>query len=254
MTDDKDPLNAKSLDLPPSRELDEAAALLAYAAVERNPPAELKDRLMAGLRPVPTWYQGKRWLRPAAAAALASVLLFVMWTRTPRSGPILIASQGAVTVDGRAAAAGARVSWGSVIEVSSDGEAVVRVDDRAGFSLSRGGRAALSRDGAALSVRLFSGWLLSAVKTGTAYAVVTEHSRVSALGTDFIVKVRDARAYVCICHGHLGLGGDFPEPEIASQAHGSLTEPLYKPGSEGAMEGHSDDAIARLRDLVGLQH
>ena len=156
-------------------------------------------------------------------------------------------------IDGRAASAGSRVNGGSVLTVSPDGEAVVRVGDSAGFSLSRGGRAVLAREGGVIEARLSSGWLLSAVKTGTAYSVATSHSRISALGTDFIVKVRDGKAYVCICHGRIGLAGNFPKTELASKAHASLSEPLYEPGDEGGMEGHADDDIARLRMLTGLK-
>lgn len=253
MMDDNDPLKAESLDLPSSRELEEAAALLAYAADERTPPPQLKERLMASFHPAAASFIGRRSAFPIAAAALASVLIAVFWARAPRSDATLASAQGVVTVDGRAVSAGSRVGWGSVVAVSPDGEAVVRIGDSAGFSLSRGGSAVLAREDGALVVRLTTGWLLSAVKTGTAYAVVTDHSRISALGTDFVVKVRDGRAYVCICHGRIGLAGDFPEPELASRAHGSSSEPKYEPGGEGGMEGHSDDDIVRLRAAIGLK-
>jgi hypothetical protein len=239
--DDKDPLDADSQDL------GEAAAFLAYAAPERRPPAYIKDRLMASLRPAHAPFFSKRRVFPVVVATTSAVLLAVIWLRAPDHDARVVAVGGGVTVDGRAVAAGDPVSWGSVIEVPLDGEAVVRLGDRAVFKLSRGGRATLARSGDALSVRLSAGWLLSAVKTGTPYAVLTEHSRISALGTDFIVKVRGGRAYACICHGRIGLEGDFPVPEIASQGHRALSEPLYEPGMEGGLEGHDDEEIARLR-------
>ena len=141
----------------------------------------------------------------------------------------------------------------SVIAVSADGEAVVRFARRAGFSLTRGGRASLIRDeSGAVVVKLSDGWLLSAVKTGAAYSVTTAHSRISALGTDFIVKARDERAYVCICHGRIGLEGDFPVTTLASEHHGAAAEPLYRSGLEAGVEGHADEDIDRLRSLTGL--
>lgn len=252
--EDKNPLDAESLDLPPSRELDEAAALLAYAAAERKPPAHLKDRLMASIHPAAPPFPLKRWAWPAVAAMAAAALLVVFRQRAPVVEASLVAARGEVLIDGRAASAGARVGWDSVIEVRGEGEAVVRVDGRAGFRLSQGGRAALLRgENGALLVRLSEGWLLNAVKTGTPYAVVSEHSRVSALGTDFIVKVRDGRAYACICHGRIALEGDFPRKEMASAGHAASMEPLYEPGPEGPLDGHSDEDIARLRALVGLE-
>lgn len=252
MMEDKDPLDAESLDLPPSRELEEVVALLAYDAVERKPPVHLKERLMASIRPAASPFTFKRWAWPTVAAMAAAALVVVFAFRGSRDGATLEDVRGLVTVDGRPAAGGARVAWGSVVAVSEDGEAVIRVGRRAGLGLSRGGRARLTREGSALSVHLESGWLLSAVRTGAPYAVVTPHSRVTALGTDFIVKVHDGRAYVCICHGRIGLKGDFPRDEIASESHGAVSEPLFERGPEGPMEGHSDEDIARLRELTSL--
>lgn len=253
MIDDKDPLKTESLHLPRSREFDEAASLLAYAAAERKPPPHLKERLMASLHPAAAPFINIRWAFPTAAVALTAVLFAVFFARAPRSAATLTSVQGVVMIDGRAASAGSSIAWGSALSVSPDGEAVVRVEGSAGFSLSRGGRAALAREGGVIEVRLSEGWLLSAVKTGTAYTVAAGDSRISALGTDFLVKVRDGKAYVCICHGRIGLAGNFPKTELASKGHASSSEPLYEPGDEGGMEGHADDDIARLRALTGLK-
>ncbi len=231
----------------------EIAALLAHAAPERRPPAALKGRIMASLRgDVRPPLVSRRWALPAFAAATAVVLLAVYMIPRGSESITVVSTAGAVSVGGRPASAGAGVSGGQEISVAADGEAVVRIGGAGGFRLSRGGRARVhARDGG-VEVVVDSGWLLNAVRNGARYSVKTPHSRVTALGTDFIVKVREGRAYVCICHGRIGLSGDFPEPEISSEGHGALQEPSFTPDGAYGLQGHSDAEIGELRAAIGL--
>ncbi len=230
----------------------EIAALLAHAVPERRPPASLKGRVMASLRedarpalPI------RRWAMPAFAAATAVAILVVYLM--PRNERItLVSAVGDVAFDGRTASGGSGVTFGQEISVDKDGEAVVRIGRAGGFKLSRGGRARIiARDGG-VEVVVDSGWLLNSVRSGARYSVKTPRGGVAALGTDFIVKVSEGRSYVCICHGRIGLTGDFPERELASDHHGSIAEPSFPPGGAVGMQGHSDADIAELRGKIGL--
>ncbi len=231
----------------------EIAALLAHAAPQRRPPAGLKGRVMASLgedlRP-PSAY--RRWALPAFAVAAAVAALVVYLPTRGAERITLVSAVGGVAVDGRAAAEGSGIEYGREITAGDDGEAVVRIGRSGGFKLSRGGRARVFTHDDGIEVVLDSGWLLSAVRTGARYRVKTPRSLVAALGTDFIVKVRESRAYVCICRGRINLSGDFTERELASERHGALAEPDFPPGGAVGMQGHSDADIAELRGMIGL--
>jgi hypothetical protein len=249
MKKEEDDFNAESLDLPRSREFTEAGALLSCAAGERKPPARLKTRLMASLRPASPWIVARNWTIGAAAFA---ALLFALFSSMNGPAAVVLEARGDVRIDGMPAASGAKLRSGQSVSVSGDAEAFVSVGGRAGFRLSRDAEARLVTEGKAIEVRLKSGWLLSAVKTGTPYAVAVEHGKVSALGTDFIVKVRDGLAYTCICHGKLGLVG-FPQDRIESAHHGAIAQKGFPSGAAVGMEGHSDEETAALRRRLGLE-
>jgi hypothetical protein len=247
MSEEKD-FDPKSMELPPSREFDEAAALLAYAASERKPPARLKANLMASLRPKSAFsLPAPGWL--LAAGALAALLIVPRFFKAaPR--PEILSLRGDVRIDGRAVSVGDILGKGRVISVSPDGEAVVRIPGRAGFRLSRGAEAEIVRNDDAIEVRLTKGWILSAVKSGTPYTVATEHGAASALGTDFMVKAEGGWACVCICHGRLGLRG-FSQTVIAAEHHYALAQPRF-PAAEADAVGHSDAEIDSLRRQLRL--
>lgn len=231
----------------------EIAALLAHAAPERRPPASMKGRVMASLREdARPAISIRRWAMPAFAAATAVAILIVYLMPRSAERITLVFSVGDVALDGRLAADGSGVSYGQEISVSGDGEAIVRIGSAGGFKLSRGGRARVLSHDNGVEVVVDSGWLLNSVRTGARYSVKTPRSRVAALGTDFIVKVREGRAYVCICHGRISLSGDFPEPELASENHDALAEPAFPPDGAVGMQGHSDADIAELRGKIGL--
>lgn len=244
---EKEDFDPESMELPPSREFDEAAALLAFGAAERKPPVHVKARLMASLRSKPARsFVPSRWA--IAAGAIAALLLAVRILHG-RAQPELLAVRGEVTVDGHAASAGERLAPGRTISVSSDGEAVVRVGGRAGFRLSHGAQAVIVRDDKVVNVRLIKGWILSAVKTGTPYTVQTEHGEASALGTDFMVKEEQGWAQVCICHGRLRLSG-FPAATIAAEHHAATTQTAFPNAAAEGQKGHTDAEIASLRALL----
>jgi ribosomal 50S subunit-recycling heat shock protein len=236
-----------SMGLPHSSEFDETAALLAYGATERKPPAHVKARLMASLRSKPERSGNSlRWI--IAAGAIATLLLVPRFFSARAQSEFLVV-RGAVTVDGHVVSAGERLALGQTISVPADGEAVVRIGKRAGFRLTHGAQAQIARDDSSVEIRLRKGWILSAVKTGTPYTVVTDHGRTSALGTDFIVKTEDGWAWACICHGRLGLSG-FPQETIAAEHHAHILQPLFPSQKAEPRKGHTDEDIASLRALL----
>ena len=235
-----DPLDPKAMDLEPSREFDEAAALWALSVPFRRPPAELKARLMNEIRPAPlSW---RFWAVPALA--FASVLIFAYFSHN--SGPL------AVVVSSSSGAAGAPIVAGQLITTPLDGQAVVRIGDDAVLKLSHGAEATITRSGKTLEVRLKSGWLLSSVRHGQDYRVVTARGEVEALGTEFFIRVRPDKDYVCICKGRLRLTGAFPAAEIASEAHydvwmDGLNQPSH---ASWTMEGHGDEDWKEVRRIL----
>jgi ferric-dicitrate binding protein FerR (iron transport regulator) len=241
----QDTFDPKGMDLPASREFDETAALLAFAVAPRRPPAALKARLMRALRPAPRTRRAPQW-RLVPVAAFAALLLVPVLKPVRRPAAQIVSSHGTVSISGRAAGAGSPLRVGETIAVEPEGEAIVRMGDRAVFRLSHGGRAVMKRAGAGIEISLLDGWALSAVNKGNPYAVVTAHGRIAALGTVFIVRVGPQRDYVCICRGSLRLTGNFPAREIASRHHLDV----YLSGSAapvpagGPMDGHTDADIA----------
>ncbi len=233
----EDPFDPKSMDLDPSREFDEAAALLAQSVPLRRPPPGLKARLMTEIRPAALPW--RFWTVPALA--FASILIFAYVAHRP--APL------AVVVSSSAGVAGAPIAAGQVITTPADGESVVRIGKDAVLKLSHGAEATIVRNGKTLEVRLKSGWLLSSVRHGQDYRVVTARGEVAALGTEFFVRVHPGKDYVCICKGRLRLSGAFPSAEIASEAHYDVwmdgsSRPAHGAGS---MEGHGDEDWKEVR-------
>lgn len=235
----EDPFDPKSLDLEPSREFDEAAAFLAYGAAPRRPPAELKRRLMKAIAPAPAAW--RVWAVPSLAFA---VLLLVPYFLL-RSRPV------AEIVSSSFLDAGSSIASGQTITTPADGEVVVRAGKDAVLKLSHGAEATITRKGEALTVALKSGWLLSSVRHGQAYRVVTARGEVAALGTEFFVRVRPDKDYVCICAGRLRLTGAFPTTEIAAEGHYDVwMDGSTKPKQASwAMEGHGDADWEEVRRI-----
>lgn len=223
------------------------SALLAEAAPRRRLPSGLKARIMreAGQDVSPrcgqyTHRYGSRRDVPSrlvlAAAAIALMLLPVL---VPRDSGLSL-----TVVKGQAALSGRSVS------VSQEGEALLAIRGRAVVRLSQGAQAEVLLAGRTIELLLGRGWALSAVKTGTPYRVSTPFGAAEALGTEFIVKGEEARAYVCICHGRLRLSGDFPATEIAAERHYdvflSSAGPPTPAGKEGSLAGHTDEERSSL--------
>lgn len=236
----EDPFDPKSLDLEPSREFDEAAALMAYWTASRRPPARAKNRLMKAISPAPAAWRA--WAAPSLAFAVLLLVPYFFFRSRP-VGEIVSPSHGG---------AGGAIASGQTIISPSDGEMLIRVGQDAVLKLSHGAEAAITREGKSLTVALKSGWLLSSVRHGQEYRVVTARGEVAALGTEFFVRVRPDKDYICICKGRLRLSGAFPATEIASEGHydawlDGSTKPEH---ASWSMEGHGDDDWKEVRRIA----
>lgn len=233
------------------RETAELAGLLALSE-ERKPPAALRERVLSSLATEPAiasfWAPLGRWA--AATAAVAALLLAVV-TRPQDSRAILAKTRGLVTVDGAIAESGARLKAGQIVSVSDDGLAVVSFQGKAAVRLLHGATASFSLGSdSTVDVFLQKGWALNAVSKGIPYSVVTPHGRISALGTDYLVKAQPKDTWLCICHGRIAINGKFGRREAASEKHDGwafeAARAPYKP-DDGTMEGHDEESIRTLR-------
>ena len=122
---------------------------------------------------------------------------------------------------------------------------------QADLMLAGGAEATITREGKSLTVALKNGWLLSSVRQGQAYRVVTARGEIAALGTEFFVRIRPDKDYVCICEGRLRLSGAFPTTEISAEAHSDAwMDGSTKPDYAGwSMEGHDDDEWKEVRRI-----
>ncbi len=233
----EDPLDPELLDLEPSREFDEAAALMAHGAAPRRPPEGLKRRLMKEIAPA-AW---RAWAVPSLAFAVFLLVPYFFFKSRPVANIVSLSS----------ADAGASIASGQTLTTTADGEIVVRVGKDAALKLSHGAEATITREGEALTIRLKSGWLLSSVRHGQAYRVVTARGEVVALGTEFFVRVRPDKDYVCVCQGRLRLSGAFPAIEIASEGHyDSWMDGSAKPEhASWSMEGHGNEDWEEVRRI-----
>lgn len=258
---DNDPWTPETLDLP-ERDSAELAGLLGMTAVERKPPARLKARIFAAIRPAPLTPPSIEPTGVASryapyhrafllAAFVAAAVLLIFGGIPPRQTATLAHIRGSVLVDGSPAIAGQSVKAGQVIS-TADGEAVLVFDRRAAIRLLHGGEAVF-RGRPAIEIELRRGGLLSAVVSGIPYSIVTEQGRVAALGTDFMVRRRPTDTFFCICHGNLKISGDFGEARAASKNHRGLvftkSRAPYEP-SDGTMEGHTQNDILSLREFL----
>ena len=246
------------------RDTAELAGLLALAAGERTPPARLKARVLGGLRyPNASIPAAMTALEPGrrmptgrvaawAAAGIMATLLVVLalW---PRGQATMLAEvRGSVSIDGRPAQAGQVFQPGQEIAVGRDSEAVLVIGGRVAARLLHGGEV-FFHDQPTIELELRKGWLLSAVVNGTPYSVITEHGRISALGTDFMTRKQPADTFFCICHGHLKIAGAFGEFQVKSENHGGkeFTKSLapHEP-RHGTMVGHTTSDILSLRAFL----
>lgn len=234
-----------------SRECSELAGLLALTTPERTLRPELKVRLLA--RIVNAALDRKPGRRLSfALAGIAAILLASggPWSRRPSA--TLAQLRGIVSIDGRPAEAGQRLRAGQVIAVADRSDAVLIIGGRVAARLLDGGEALLlNRPGIELELR--RGSLLSAVVTGAPYSVVTEHGRISALGTDFMTRTHPEETFFCLCHGRLKVSGAFGETRVESTNHGGKAFTKNRPPHEprdGSMTGHMPPDLASLRAFL----
>lgn len=159
----------------------------------------------------------------------------------------VVAVNGSLTVNGKAAARGAQVREGDTLETAKHTSADIVMQSGVRFRLYGETRLEVPADSRANPVRLAWGRLLSIVKAGRPYAVAGRTGVAGVRGTTFYVEsAKDRRTYVCICQGKLRLtseGKDHGHVEAEHHAGYALdgTSVTNEP-----MLGHTDDEIKEL--------
>lgn len=238
-----------------AREAAELAGLLALADA-RKPPAALRERVLSSLEASqdavpPAWAPLRRW---AAASGAFAALLIAVGVLNPGPRAVVAQVRGAVLVDDALVSAGVALKPGQTVSVSGDGQAVLSFRGKTAVRLLKGASASYSiGSDSAVTVSLQKGWALNAVKTGTPYSIATPQGRISALGTDYLVKAQGKDTWLCICHGRIGIEGKFGRGEASSQNHGGwvfeAAKAPYDP-KYGTLEGHGDEDISSLRAFL----
>lgn len=189
-----------------------AAAALLAGAVRKSPPPALKRRVMAAVRTqprvvpgVPAWFG---W-----TAALAAGFLFVVgWRVMPGEDAapfaVVAALSGSAEADDRPLVPGQPIKVGSSIKTAPGTVLEIRFGDNAIAKLKDESEATLNAQDGRIQVALSRGWIMSMVKKGSDYAVLTPLAEARALGTVFFVRAgQDGRAYMCICQGRIAVNG-----------------------------------------------
>lgn len=233
----------------PSEDAREAARLraafmaLAAGADPTAPPPEAKRNLFTRIEAERRRRSMKRWALAASVLLLAGAGLFPLLR-----GPVatVTAVAGQVLWNERPLALGDRVPAGAVLTALPGGQADLLIKDRAAFRLSNGARLVLSRLRGAMELGLNGGDLVSKVRPGNRFAVVTPLSVASVRGTVFFVRAESpVRTYVCLCQGKLHVDAGGAEVDLATDHHAAV---LADGGvlREAGMEGHTDEDVATL--------
>ncbi len=217
----------------------------------------MKDHLQNKRSYAPTSTSRRKFMQ----AALAVPVLLTLSGRTFASANIH-QLRGEVFINNRPANLGSRITGGSKIVVSHDGE----------LAFSIGGDAFLLRSGTALelvggavisSLRLLTGSLLGAFEQRKKPAhIVTSVATIGIRGTAVYVSAEPHRLYTCTCYGETDLRiGRHRQPISASYhtAHEIVKDPAGK--SSDKMAGmvlntmdvidHTDDELRMLESWVG---
>lgn len=246
-------------------QLQSTTALLAYGIPAKNPPAELKERLMRKVRstagadmqprigefsprPTPGW---RSWVAIAAVVLVAviGVTLFPRHARHPAVEPVSVATiirlQGSLTIDGTPAAEGHAVYMDRRVAVSSGSDAVLQIGDSALLRVRGAAELVLVRGSPAVEIELTRGWLLNVIRSGIGYTVKTPRGSAAALGTVFFVNVDSPdTTYICICEGRLRISAPGLEQTLEATHHQSvdLVERNGRPETFPApMQFHTDE-------------
>ena len=203
----------------------------------------------------------RRWLRGAAAAALAAQMA---WLRDAlAAGQVekgVHRIRGDVRVNGVPAREGMEVKAGDVITTGRDSE-VVFVTGRDAFLIRANSRIEAQGNSGALiltGLRILTGAVLSVFSRGEPKTLRTNTATIGIRGTAVYVEAEETRTYVCTCYG---------EAEIQSAADPSARETVRTKHHEqpryvmdkGAPQmlmrapvlNHTDAELVMLESLAG---
>jgi len=140
-----------------------------------------------------------------------------------RSPPIyaqVIRSDGNLTVEGKSAGVNDKIPFGSSFYTGQNSFSDLRIANAAVFRMGPNTQAKVVKRKDQIVVVMKTGTMLSHVKTGTQYAVLTPVATAEARGTVFFVKMDAPQtAYICLCNGHLMVSAPGAQQELVASHH-----------------------------------
>jgi len=217
----------------------------------------VKDPLQYKRSFVPTSTSRRRFMQ----AALAVPIMLTLSGRAFSSANIH-QLRGEVFINNRPADLGSRITAGSKIVVSHDGELAFSIGGDA--FLLRGGTALELVGGSVISgLRLLTGSLLGAFEQRKKPAhIVTSVATIGIRGTAVYVSAEPHRLYTCTCYGETDLRIGRHQQHISAShhaAHEIVKDPSGKASDKMAgmalnsmdVIDHTDDELRMLESLVG---
>jgi ferric-dicitrate binding protein FerR (iron transport regulator) len=175
---------------------------------------------------------------------LLAILVAHTSLRTPQIYAQVIRSEGNLTVEGNPTGMNGKIPFGSSFSTGNKAISDLRIANAAVLRLGPNTQAKLVKRKDQIVVVMKTGTILSHVKTGTQYAVLTPVATAEALGTVFFVKMDAPQTvYICLCTGHLMVSAPGAKEELVTTHHKAV--------QVSQQDGKTVMAPASLRDHDG---
>jgi|LNFM01.1.fsa_nt_gb hypothetical protein len=210
-----------------------------------------------------TFRQGRRrWLRGAAAAAVAAAGMSQLRAALAAGAlpPGVARFKGDVRINGKPAEPGQRVAPGDVI-VTGRGAELLFVAERDAFLVRANSRiefGSAAARGAATVLRVITGALLSVFESGAPREIRTTTATIGIRGTGIYVEIEPQRTYACTCYGEARLTpvDDPASAETVRTRYHDQPRYIYGRGMPNMMEAapvinHTDAELYMIEGLVG---
>ncbi len=204
----------------------------------------------------------RRWLRDAAAAAVAAAGMMRLRTALAAGAlpPGVARFKGDVRINGKPAEPGQRVAPGDLIVTGRDAE-LLFVAERDAFLVRANSRiefGSAAARGAATVLRVITGGLLSVFESGTRREIRTATATIGIRGTGIYVEIEPQRTYACTCYGEAQLMpvDDPASAETVRTRYHDEPRYIYGKGMPNMMEAapvinHTDAELYMIEGLVG---
>lgn len=224
------------------------SAMLSTASEQPLPP-RLKEKIFAEIEPksAPQRSSMFKW-----AFALAATVIFAVIVPRFVNQPAIVGEiqniQGDIFINNKKVSEHATLRAGESLTTATGSSAELKLSDRVRAKVKEDSQLYVENKLSGFDVHMSRGAILSMVKSGTAYAVVTPALKAEARGTGFFMKVNSPQqTYVCICSGHIFVSHKTFSQDLESPHHKAL---IVSPGvssvktEPGPLIDHSDAEIA----------